>query len=97
MLRRPYPMAMAGTLASCRLDPSTGVFECTWKDDPAAKQPSRIYIPATWYPAGCDVTIKPLGQGHRFEPINGNKRNGYLTIPPLARPAERHLVIRAEK
>ena len=97
MLRRPYPMAMAGTIVSCRFDPSTGVFECTWKDDPTAKQPSRVYVPATWYPAGHDVTIKPPGQGHQFKPINKNHRNGYLTIPPLPRPAERHLALRPKR
>jgi len=94
MLQRPVPSAVAGTILRYRLDPSTGVFECVWKEAPAVKDPSRIYVPANWYPTGVDVTLEPRGGGCRFSPIASGDRNGHLTVAPTGRQVERRLVIR---
>ena len=96
MLQRPFPAAVAGTLVRYRLDPSTGVFECVWTEDPSIKQPSCIYVPENWYPAGYRVTLQPTGK-QRFERIGARGRNGFLNVRPLGQAAERRLVIRPER
>jgi len=97
MLRRPYPPEVAGRILRYRLEPSTSVFTCQWREDPGAKQPTRIYVPETWYPSGVEVTLQPAGKGHKFEPIDGNTKNGYVSIAPTAEPCERRVVIRPKK
>jgi len=97
MLRRPYPSAVAGVLLRYRLDPSTGTFECAWREDAGVKEPTRIYVPSAWYPAGHEVDLTPPGTGCRFEPIGTEAQNGYLSIPPTGQAEERGLVLRPKR
>ena len=94
MLKRPYPQAVAGPLVSYRFDPETGLFECVWMEDPAIKQPSRIYLPDSWFHAGYEVVVSPAGQGYQAEPVAGESHSVYLSISPTGQTVERRLVVR---
>lgn len=93
MLKRPYPQAVAGTLLSYRFDPETGLLECAWIEDPAITEPSRIYLPDSWYPEGYEVDVSPTGQGYQTEPITGTSRSSFLSIAPTGQAVERRLII----
>lgn len=97
MLTRPYPQAVAGTLTSYRLDPETGLFECAWIEDPAIEQPSRIYLPDSWFREGHEADVSPTGQGYQAEPVAGTSHSVYLSISPTGQAVERKLVVRPNK
>ncbi len=91
---RPYPAAVAGVIASYRFDRSTATFECTWKEDPAITAPSRVFIPALWFPDGYRVELEPRGEGWSFEPAVEGSASGCLVIPPTGYEVERKLEVR---
>jgi hypothetical protein len=97
MIQRPYPSAVPGTMVRYGLDPETGIFECVWKEQPHATQPSRFYVPALWYSAGCEVELEPTGKGYRFEQVGADEHNGYLSVVPTGQAIERRLTISPRK
>ena len=94
MLTRPYPSAVSGTILSYRTALETRLFECSWTEDPVVKEPTRIYVPALWYPSGYDIEVTPPGQGHHIDPATPNSTHGYVLIPGTGKNVERRLVIR---
>jgi len=97
-LNRPYPANVAGIITSYKTDPETRTFQCTWQENPEIKTPTRIYIPALWYPNGIQVKLKPQSNNHTFEPIQPDNKSGHLIIPTSKKTTERHITIHpAEK
>jgi len=94
MLCRPYPTAVAGTIKKCQLDPQTGRFECHWREDRTVREPTKIYVPATWYPQGYEVELSPLSRGHTLDRITANGQNGMLSIPSSGGDGQRRLILR---
>lgn len=92
MRKRPYPQAIAGTLLEYRANPSTGIFECKWKEHTAVSEPTCIYVPDLWYPNGCEISLLPLGAKYRLAPIASLDQSAYILIPPLGN-ATRHLIV----
>ncbi len=97
MIQRPYPAAVAGELRRYHADPGSGRFECVWEEDPSIEAPSRIYLPANWYPKGCAMKIEPPGPGHRFERVRSTEPDGYLNIKPLGRACLRRVEVIADR
>lgn len=93
MLQRPFPSAVAGTLTHYRLDSATGRFECVWTEDPTITEPSRVYLPANWYPRGYGVTLEPAGTRYRADRIRSDRPDEYLIIPPTGHTAKRCLTV----
>ncbi len=94
---RPYPAAVAGALLRCRSDVAGGEFSCAWKEDPSVTAPSRIYLPAEWFPDGYSVDLEPGGDGWSFEPTAAESSSGYLVIPPTGKEVERGLTVKSAK
>ena len=97
VIARPYPVAISGTLLHCQSDLEDGTFTCVWKEDRSVTSPSRIYLPARWFPDGCNVDLKPGGEGWSLEPAIPGSDSGYLVIPPMDRGVERRLRVYALK
>jgi len=94
MLKRPYPQAVVGALLSYHADPETGLFECAWKENGDATEPTCIYVPDVWYPRGHETSVSPPGPAYRVAPIAGAQQSAYLLVPPLGHGVIRQLVIR---
>jgi len=91
MIRRPYPVAVAGALAGWRLDPETGVFECSWREDPAVGAPTRIYVCDQWFGEGHEVTLEPEGAGYQHVRFVPDSVAGHLVIEPTGEAVTRTL------
>ncbi len=91
VIARPYPSAVSGTLFHCQSDLENGTFTCTWKEDASVTSPSRIYLPARWFPDGYNVDLEPEAEGWSFEPAISGSDSGYLVIPPMDQEVERKL------
>ena len=94
MLSRPYPAAVSGILLRYSTDPEARQFECAWTDDPAVDEPTRIYVPALWYPNGYEVELTPAGQGYNSGPVTPGSASHYLTVHSANEAVERSLAIR---
>ncbi len=56
-LMRTYPKATAGRIRSFRFNPATKVFTMTFTSNAAISQPTEIFIPNRFYPAGWNLTV----------------------------------------
>jgi endoglycosylceramidase len=90
-LCRPYPMAVAGTIASYRADADRHTFDCTWQEAVTPQGESRFYLPASYDPAKAKIRLTPSGRAWRIESAGGDNR--YLIVPSLGRAGERHLSV----
>ena len=44
-LKKPYPIMVSGNLSGYSYDYETGLFSCTWVEDPGVLSPTIIYVP----------------------------------------------------
>ncbi len=96
MLARPYPAAVAGRLTQIHSDYDAREFTCAWREDPAIKEPTRIYVAAEWF--GTDeptVVLEPAGSSYSFERIADGVDSTYLVIPPAGGEVERRLILKS--
>lgn len=91
VIARPYPVAISGMLLHCQSDLENGTFTCAWKEDASVTSPSRVYLPARWFPDGYDVDLEPEAGNWSFEPAIPGSDSGYLVIPPTGQEVERKL------
>ncbi|MBP8193404.1 MAG: hypothetical protein KAX69_07345, partial [Chitinophagales bacterium] len=56
-LVRAYPKATAGKIVSFSFDAATKKFKMTFITNSAITQPTEIFIPNRFYPAGWDLTV----------------------------------------
>jgi len=94
VLQRPYPMAVAGTLAEYRFDTGSATFTCTWREDPDVSVPTLIYVPEVWYGGGYVCELVPREEGAKFYPISLGTGNGCLVVAPSGHDIDRTLVLR---
>ena len=97
VIARPFPLAVSGTLLRYQSDLEEGTFTCIWKENPAINSPSRIYLPARWFPDGYNLDLEPKAEGWSFEPAIPRNDSGYLVIPPMGQEVERRLKVYALK
>jgi endoglycosylceramidase len=91
VLNRAIPVQIAGTLTSYRNDFEAGTFSCTWKEDPAITQPSRIYVPARLFKGPEGVKLTPEGSKFTVEPAAEGAEDVVLVIAPMGDDSERTL------
>ncbi len=91
VLHRAIPVQMAGTLMSYRNNFETGGFSCTWKEDPAITQPSRIYIPARLFKGPEGVKLTPEGSKFTVEAAAEGVKDVVLVVAPTGDDSERTL------
>jgi endoglycosylceramidase len=96
-IARPYLVAISGTLLHYQSDLEDGTFTCAWKEDRSVTSPSRIYLPARWFPDGYDVNLEPEAGNWSFEPAIPGSDSGHLVIPPTGQGVERRLSVHALK
>ena len=86
-LHRPYPERVAGFLEQYQYDPVTGVFTCSWREDPSVKAASVIYLP-NWFDFDPHkLELSPLGEA---PPEIINQPNGlWLHIQPSGEAGQR--------
>jgi hypothetical protein len=72
--KRPYPMAVAGTLLSFRWDHKRGVFRCRFRADGGIAAPTIIYLPTDWFGPSPRITALPSGTPLRLEHNHADQR-----------------------
>jgi len=93
MLARPCPVAVSGIILSYRTDFETRRFECTWREDPTVKEPSRFYVSDLWYPHGFVVEVSPPNARHSTERASPNGAARYVVVPLVGRDLERRVAV----
>ena len=89
---RPYPSEISGSLISYNYNRNTGVFECTWQEDPEVKSPTRIFIPNLKLLPEENISIEPDSDQITIESVPGSTA-GYLLINPLSKSSGRKIRI----
>ncbi|MDR1857989.1 MAG: cellulase family glycosylhydrolase [Treponema sp.] len=72
--KRPYPMAVAGTLLSFRWDHKRGIFRCRFRADGKIAAPSIIYLPADRFGPSPKIAATPPAPPLRLEHSHGDQR-----------------------
>lgn len=91
-IRRPYPVAVAGTITDRQFDAVAGTLAVAWEEDPAITAPTRVYIGGPWLAEGYTVTLTPEGAGYTHE-LAADGGPGHLVIPPTGTATARTLVV----
>jgi endoglycosylceramidase len=89
---RPYPSEISGALISYDFNRNTGVFECSWAEDPGISSPTRMYIPNLNKFSKEKVWLEPDADQITIEPIPGSQA-GYLLINPVGQSLKRKIKI----
>ena len=79
VLKKPYPMMVSGNLSGYSYDYESGVFSCSWVEDPEVRSPTIIYIPDIENLENNQITISPEVESLEIENIE-NAPSGYLII-----------------
>lgn len=58
-LARPAPLAVAGTHLASEFDLDSGVFRCSWANDPAVAAPSLFAAPRAWSTEPPEIRVEP--------------------------------------
>ena len=90
---RPFPARVNGLLTACKTNFEAKKFTCSWKEDPAVKAPTTVYLPK-WLFAGPEtVRVTPSASGFTVEAVAPDTDNVYLVIPPAGQAVERTLTV----
>jgi len=84
-------MAVCGTILEYSAEPQARKFTCRWKEDPAAKAGSRVFIPEAFGPSQDRVKISPPGKGFTIQPVRNGSKSVYVIIPAAGGESERRL------
>ncbi len=88
VIKKPYAQYVPGTLDFCMINFDTGVFECSWEENPELSGPARIWI--TNLPAICDDDIEISPEGAQIEIDNmENSPGGFVVIDPAGKAEKR--------
>ena len=91
VFQRPFPVRTNGLLVSYKTDFATGKFTCTWKEDPAVKAPTKVYLPKRFFGSHDAARVTPPGGGFTVEPVAGDMGAVQLVIAPTGQAEERTL------
>jgi endoglycosylceramidase len=91
VFQRPIPVRTNGVLMGYKTDFAAGKFTCTWKEDPAVKAPTKIYLPKRVFAAPDTVKVNPPGGGFTVEPVVGGAGDVHVLIAPTGQAVERTL------
>lgn len=78
-IHRPYPERIAGRLESYHYDPTSGIFECVWQEEPLITADTVIYLPDWIKYDPARIMLEPGGSSIRYEDTG---KGGWLHIPP---------------
>lgn len=67
-LIRVYPRAIAGEPVSFRYDADTRTFHFTYNNNPAIRQPTEIFIPERFFPAGYQLELSGASFKQEYDP-----------------------------
>ncbi len=88
-IQRPYPASVSGALVSYQTNTDTQGFTCIWREDPAVKAPTCIYLPARIRDAKGKISLSPPGEGYKVESAQAKSKNVFFLIPPTGQAVER--------
>jgi len=93
VFQRPIPARVNGLLLSYKTDFAAGKFTCTWKEDPAVKAPTKVYLPKSIFTSKDAAMLNPSGKGFTVEPVAGDTGAVQLVIAPTGQAEERTLKV----
>jgi endoglycosylceramidase len=94
-VHRPYPERVAGILDHYHYEPKTGIFECTWTEDPAITAPTVIYLPDWLEYDPQKSELNPTG--YRPSEINEQSAGCWIQIMPTGKNVQRTFKVKGRK
>jgi len=89
---RPYPSEISGSLISYNYDRMTGVFECSWQEDPEISGPTRLFIPNLDQISETKILLDPESDNIILESIPSSNA-GYILINPSGQSLNRKVKV----
>lgn len=77
---RPYPQFIAGSLNAYSLKYETGIFNCSWDENPTVTAPTVIFIPDISKLEKGSIKLSPESRNTIVQSVEGSK-SAYLIIP----------------
>jgi endoglycosylceramidase len=95
-ITKPYPVRTSGELKSYQFHVETGIFRCSWEEDPGVDSPTIIYLPDITEILNEDIDLRPSADQLIIDEIEGSKA-GYLTIAPTGKSLKRSVRLTIQK
>jgi hypothetical protein len=93
---RPYPSNISGELIDYHYNRDTGIFNCTWKEDPRISEPTIVFLPNLYNITEENIYVEPETEQIILESIPGLNA-GYLWVNPVGESVTRTLKLKIAK